>query len=610
MKLTRLLGVLFAITFPSFFVELAYGISEVPFAIRYSTTARGNIDIFGNTNRAILGGAVFDIDDDSSTTNSTSADVSLPAGSSVLFAGLYWTGATGFWGVKASVDHTTVKFKAPGDSSYRSIVADVDAIGGGYYSSFEDVTSIVSASGNGTYFVADIVGSSEIGWNLVIVYGNPAETPRTMIVYDGAIVVSGGNNRTIDVSGFLTPPSGTVNATVGMIAVQGQVDISGDGATFAGVALSNAVNPVNNFFNGTYSKYGENTTNKNPDTKAHYNIDSDLITVSGALGNSVTSTAFAFTSTGDYYIPSVLTLAIDTYEPSFTGSFLKGVVDVNGGSVQSGDTLYYEFTIENVGNDPSSNTILSDVIPTGVTYVPGSLQIVDGIGVGSFTDASGDDVAEVSGTTVTFRVGTGATSSSGGVLQPEEKVKVRFAVTVDSATAIGSSLLNAASLTFVGVSSGASKSAQSEAIPGGETGDALAIVVGSPAPTPVFTPYTGNQIPTPVPTATTTPVATRTATATPTSVPEVDSCPLKAPRVIVRGDKVKVNFSRKGTGPRNYKIIISKNGSHERRWVTLKAGKEIPMFKGVRAGAWTARYYKIEEKKRVICSKATTFDVE
>ncbi len=109
-------------------------------------------------------------------------------------------------------------------------------------------------------------------------------------------------------------------------------------------------------------------------------------------------------------------------------------MDVNGGSVLAGDVLEYTINVVNSGNDTAVNTVLADLVPAGVTYKPGSIQISSGANTGAKTDATGDDQAEYdAGTkTVTVRLGTGANATQGGVLAVGETTVVKFQVTVDA----------------------------------------------------------------------------------------------------------------------------------------------------------------------------------
>lgn len=40
-----------------------------------------------------------------------------------------------------------------------------------------------------------------------------------------------------------------------------------------------------------------------------------------------------------------------------------------------GDTLTYTITLQNTGNIPATNVIITDSIPTGTTFIPGSVTI-------------------------------------------------------------------------------------------------------------------------------------------------------------------------------------------------------------------------------------------
>lgn len=69
----------------------------------------------------------IDADADPSTFDSTSSNLTLPAGASVLFAGLYYggrlTAGTGGSPPPNAAARNTVLFKAPGDTGYRTLTA-------------------------------------------------------------------------------------------------------------------------------------------------------------------------------------------------------------------------------------------------------------------------------------------------------------------------------------------------------------------------------------------------------------------------------------------------------------------------------------------------------
>ena len=120
-----------------------------------------------------------------------------------------------------------------------------DTAGDNEYQARANVTDTVRAAGAGVYRVANVqVGTGDNdaqsgGWALVVVFGHPDEPTRNLSLFDGFQGV-GANSAgvTIPLSGFQTPLSGAVNATVGIVAQEGDRATSGDGATIGARATS------------------------------------------------------------------------------------------------------------------------------------------------------------------------------------------------------------------------------------------------------------------------------------------------------------------------------------------------------------------------------------
>ena len=109
----------------------------------------------------------------------------------------------------------------------------------------------------------------------------------------------------------------------------------------------------------------------------------------------------------------------------------KSVANLSGtATARVGDTLEYSVTAENRGGSPATSASIIDTIPAGLTFVPGSL-----VTSASATDASGDDAAEIVGSTVTARIGDGATAASGGSIPAGESRTLTFRVKVALAAA-------------------------------------------------------------------------------------------------------------------------------------------------------------------------------
>ncbi|HEX8140511.1 MAG TPA: isopeptide-forming domain-containing fimbrial protein [Pyrinomonadaceae bacterium] len=399
----------------------------------------------------------IDADSDNSTGNSSSATLSLPAGSTVLWAGLYW-GARSTTGTRSQL-----KFKAANSGFYSTLNAtqlDSTAAAPSAYQGFVEVTTQVQTAGNGTYWAADITADNGqdgtgyyAGWSLVVVYQNNNQPLRNLTVFDGFASVSNGNNVTTTATGLLTPASGTFNAYVGTVTYEGDQGITGDSfqvtntTTNLTTTISDALNPATNFFNSSISALGTRITAKNPDYVNQLGFDIDTVSVANAntaLGNSATSVRLTFNSTGDLYFPGVLAFAVDVFRPQVEGNITKTVTDLNGGSVNPGDELEYTINVSNTGNDGATSSVVTDPIPANTTYVAGSLQITSGANAGTKTDAAGDDQAQFTGTSVVFRIGTGATSASGGTINPGESTAFKFRVKVNAGTADATVISNQA----------------------------------------------------------------------------------------------------------------------------------------------------------------------
>nr|WP_277352197.1 isopeptide-forming domain-containing fimbrial protein [Knoellia sp. DB2414S] len=122
----------------------------------------------------------------------------------------------------------------------------------------------------------------------------------------------------------------------------------------------------------------------------------------------------------------------------------KQVVDDNGGNTVPGDTLTYTVKATNNGGDAALTSAITDAIPPGTTYVPGSIT-VDGA---AKTDGAGDDQADFGNNTVTARVGTGATATTGGTIAAGSSSTITFKVKVNASAAAGASIANTANATY------------------------------------------------------------------------------------------------------------------------------------------------------------------
>lgn len=451
------------------------------FSPRFSTNDTGDVAIIGNTlltcsssasgcaaaqagtgsslnnNDFVMG--YVDVDSDATTFNSSRATLSLPSGSVVLFAGLYWgadtsAGTSGSAATNAAL-RNQVQFITPVSGTYLSRSGTQVGLSGTRYHSFNDVTALVQAGGNGTYGVANVQagrGSDRYaGWSLVVVYRAPSQPPRNLIVLDGyALVSSSSPNVNINLSGFTTPPAGPVITRLGVVAYEGDLGLTGDALRLNSTTISDALNPAANFFNSTVSRLGTRLNAKSPDYVNQLGFDADVVDASGILANGSTSATINLTTGGETYFPGVVTFATELFAPNIPAA--KTATDLNGGNLQPGDVIEYVVTASNTGQDPATLVVLTDDIPAHTTYVPGSLVVLSGPNAGAKTDAAGDDQGnfDTINNRVIFRLGSGANASSGGTLGVGVSTSIRFRVTVDAPTPNATVITNQAGLTYTG----------------------------------------------------------------------------------------------------------------------------------------------------------------
>jgi uncharacterized repeat protein (TIGR01451 family) len=415
------------------------------------------------------------------TFNSSTSDLNLASCSSILFAGLYWGSGEGSTLKDSSwiVNEATCKLKLPGASSYTNIISSqtdhynfTKPAGFVYtgYQCFADITSLLNTNNpNGTYTVADVlspVGKSNAygGWTIVIAYANSSLSSRNLSVFDGCVVVNLGNPPLdVTISGFLTPATGPVSCELGGVVYDGdraQTDsfaFKQNGAASFYNLTPNATANLNDMWNSVISYKGSVVTSRNPAFNNTLGYDASIIdlpnTLNAQLSNSQTSATVRMSSPSEYYISQVLTTSIAQYNPSY--AFDKTSTDINGGSLAPGDSLRYVINYSNVGNDTSINTIITDNIPIGTAFLPGSLKI-NGV---AKTDATGDDQANYDATNnrVLFRIGTGATSSAGGSVPHNTSGTVQFDVVLSSSCSVLScvgSISNQARIDYNGKTSG------------------------------------------------------------------------------------------------------------------------------------------------------------
>lgn len=358
----------------------------------------------------------IDVDNDPSTFSSSSATFNFPQADCNLirYAGLYWSAtyprdeASDPIGTPRQYPIDQIRFRVPG-GTYVDVTADEILYDGltdpalqsnSPYACYADVTSLITAlpDPTGVYTAANIPaaqgigisnslpGGSAGGWTLVVVYENPTLTGKLITTFDGFARVTGTNSVNIPYSGFETIPVGPVNASLGAATLEGDFRIAGDGLSLEGTALSNASNPVNNFFNSNITLNGADLAGRTPSSLNTLGYDTDIFMLSNpansVLSNGQTSATFTFSTNGDQYYPFFNSFNVEIIEPNIVlEKRVEDIAgnDITGAGVNLGQLLDYVLTFQNIGNDDATNYTIRDVLPINVTLDESSLNLPPGV---------------------------------------------------------------------------------------------------------------------------------------------------------------------------------------------------------------------------------------
>lgn len=384
----------------------------------------------------------------------TTAMLVLPAGATVSYARLYWSAPR-----SGAVTDTTATLERPGAGGFLETVTASDSVtavadGVTYYQSSADVTALLRMHGAGAYRVGG-VDAAELravdqdrryaAWSIVAFYTLATDPLRNLTLFDGLDIIQPSTPMvTVNLSGFLVPSAG-FDAKLAVLTYEGDDSITGDSIAVNGTRLTNALNPTLNFFNNTRSDLGVAVSNAGDlprltgGARSMSGFDLDIVDIKDRLMMGQQTATVVADTTGDFYILGAFVTSISTFKPDFSTT-LKTVTNVTRADaganpgVRPNDVLEYTISTTNNGNDPGQPVVLTDVLPAGVTFVPGSIQITAGPNMGAKTDVAGDDQAEYNAATrtVTVRLGNMANQTMGGELIVGASTTVSFRVTVNA----------------------------------------------------------------------------------------------------------------------------------------------------------------------------------
>jgi len=343
-------------------------------ALTFAAPARADTNMFllksftGNVNFAGTQVTLRDRSSGASTckvwsdTTTLSATLTLPTGSTVVAAHLYWAGSGSS---DAGVIMNSKAVTAPSSRIYTSAT-----IGGGlnYFSAGADVTTQVKAKGAGTYTFSGLKVSNGSPWcdrsavlggyALVVIYSQANETYRTLNLYEGFRAMLNSEVR-LDMANFRVPENVSAASVgrFGHIVWEGDSDISqqGESLSFYTYTLTQS----------TYGPTGNNFNSKssiNSDTNS-LGIDFDAYSMNGwpAKLNSVAAT---FRTGGDMVLLNVALLAVPSTPAADLSVELLRTTELRPGALAT-----YTATVTNNGPGVETGPFkVSFALPTGLTY--------------------------------------------------------------------------------------------------------------------------------------------------------------------------------------------------------------------------------------------------
>lgn len=388
----------------------------VPYNTKYQSTVKGDFQIIGNnilnrktatettdmpcngtTNNNAQNMEYIDIDSDPSTFCSSSCDFIVSNFNTncntIKYAALYWTAIlqtndrTDIDKVKLKIPNLTDYYDITGQIIYDANATPISQTNIKPYVCYADVTNLVKSTSNpiGTYTVGNIISSQGVnypsgltaGWSLFIVYTDPNGTYKSITAGDDFIFTDNYTPISLNISGFNTPASGTVQAKYAFSSLEGDASITSDYLKINDVTQSNSNRPENNFFNSSINSINGVITNRLPNSSNTLGFDIGEINIPNAgnsvIANGANNVTIMFGG-ADTYLPYFHAIAITNNRPEL--KTIETITDLSGnpitGTLPMGGSFQYKIDFSNVGNDDMKSLTLKTILPQNVTFNPAS----------------------------------------------------------------------------------------------------------------------------------------------------------------------------------------------------------------------------------------------
>lgn len=459
--------------------------------IRYRGNIKGGFTLTGNTFRHNLIATDFlNTEGTPGLNKSSTADLILPPGSTIIKAMLYVEGMT-------TTPITHIKFKVPGGNFVDYTPSSPEFIGnpngmGSYQQFIVDVTNTIpqygyvstltaggDPSGAGRYAVADfdpvLSNNFGYGWSLFVVYTNPNSQYRNVTLADNCTYLITGIPISVTINDVVVPVSGPVKAVVGLTGSYGDYgpgwedNISLVGGSGMPVYLSDPLTgSTTDILNSSVAFTGGNNVSadggpmmngnfraRNPYTFtcpndpaipnwSSFYFDADILDASGILPNSNVPIDVKLTQTltsTDAIGSGAYAIAVD-----IAAAVLSKVISPN--IIVPGAATTCTFTIAN--NQPGAidlnNIGFTDNLPSGLMIANPASVVINGTTTATVTAVPGTGVINVSG--ISLAAGQTATvavniTNMPGQLNPSCAANpVAFTNGFKNITSVSSNLVN------------------------------------------------------------------------------------------------------------------------------------------------------------------------
>lgn len=268
---------------------------------------------------------------------SSSANLELQPGQSVVAAYLYWAGS-GDGDFEVALNGTPIT----ADRTFADQI-DEERV---FFAAFTDITDLVQTIGNANYTLSDLdltdvigpycpTGTNFAGWSIVVVYEDPGLPLNQLNVYDGLESVSAFNNllsfqldnlNVIDNQG----------AKIGFLAWEGDSSIAVDETLQVnGNIISNPpLNPANNAFN---------STNSFTNSDELWNMDIDFYDIQNNIQIGDTQATITLTSGQDFVMINNIITVLNSQLPDATIE----IDNLIAGEECGNRKVFLEFTVYN-----------------------------------------------------------------------------------------------------------------------------------------------------------------------------------------------------------------------------------------------------------------------